>query len=411
MTLRPLAASLLLAAPLVAGCRTDESLASPDLSNNGGLLTRYVAMGNSITAGFQSGGINDSTQQRSYAAVFARQARAPYFYASLNLPGCPAPLTSNTAQTRVGNQPPTAPCALRAQDHIPYLSNVAVPGANVLDAVTNSDPGSGPNALTTFILGGRTQVEAMAEAHPTFVSVWLGNNDVLAALTSSVNPGNPALVTPEAAFEAAYTRVLDSITASNPDAKAALFGVADVAATPYVSTGTLYFCLKNGVCPGVPQAAFPPNFTVNPNCAPAALGGVGDGTLIPWTVGVVRILRAAQGLPGSVDCSVDADVVTAAEHDNIHAAVTGYNAFIQGQAAARGWPYIDINAMLLAYRAQGMIPQFPTLPTVPGQSVTFGPLFSLDGVHPSSAAHRIIADSLISAVNRTYGTSIPFAGP
>jgi lysophospholipase L1-like esterase len=411
MTLRTLAASLLLAAPLLAGCRTDESLASPDLSNNGGLLTRYVAMGNSITAGFQSAGINDSTQQRSYAAVFARQAGAPYFYASLNMPGCPAPLTSNTAQTRVDNQPPTAPCALRAQDRLPFLGNVAVPGANVLDAVSNSDPGSAPNALTTFILGGRTQVEAMGEAHPTFVSVWLGNNDVLASLTSSANPGNPALVTPEAAFEAAYTTVLDSITASNPDAKAVLFGAVDVTAAPYVSTGTVYFCLKTGVCPGVPQAAFPPNFTVNSNCAPAALGGLGDGTLIPWTVGVVRILRAAQGLPGSVDCSVDADVVTVAERDNLHAAVTGYNTFIQAQAAARGWPYIDINAMLLAYRALGQIPPFPTLPTAPGGSVLFGPLFSLDGVHPSTAAHRIIADSLISTVNRAYGTSIPFAGP
>ena len=411
MTLRMLAASLLLAAPLVTGCRTDESLASPDLSNNGGLLTRYVAMGNSITAGFQSGGINDSTQQLSYAAVFARQAHAPYFYASLNRPGCPAPLTSNTAQTRVDNQPPTAPCALRAQDRFPFLSNVAVPSANVLDALTNSDPGSRPNALTTFILGGRTQVEAMAEAHPTFVSVWLGNNDVLGSLVSSANPGDPALVTPEAAFEASYTRILDSITASNPDAKAALLGVPDVTETPFVSTGTLYFCLKNGVCPGVPQAAFPPNFTVNPNCAPAALGGLGDGTLIPWTVGVVRILKAAQGLPGSVDCTVDADVVTVAEHDNLAAAVTGYNAFIQAQAAARGWAYIDINAMLLAYRGLGQIPPFPTLPTAPGGSVLFGPLFSLDGVHPSTAAHRIIADSLISAVNRTYGTSIPFAGP
>jgi phospholipase/lecithinase/hemolysin len=32
-------------------------------------------------------------------------------------------------------------------------------------------------------------------------------------------------------------------------------------------------------------------------------------------------------------------------------------------------------------------------------------------VHPSTAAHRVIADTLIAAVNRTYGTSIPFAGP
>lgn len=402
---------LLALAPLMVACRSDERLAAPDLSTSGGLLERYVAMGNSITAGYQSGGINDSTQVRSYAAVFARQAHASYFHAALGMPGCPAPLANNVTQARVGDQPPTAPCALRVQDRNPFLSNVAVPGANVIDAFSNTAPGAAPNALTTFILGGRSQVAAMADADPTFVTVWLGNNDVLGALTNAANPGDPALVTPPADFEAAYTRVLDSIMATNPTAKGALLGVADVTSIPYVSTGTLYFCLRNGVCPGVPQAAFPAVFSVDPDCAPQALGGQGDGTLIPWTVGVARILQAAQGLPTSIDCAVDADVVTPAERATLQSAVAEYNAFIQAQAAERGWAYVDITAILLAYRAQGLIPQFPALPAAAGQSVGFGPLFSLDGVHPSTAAHRLIADSLIAAVNRTYGSSIPFAGP
>ena len=36
------------------------------------MFPRYVAMGNSITAGFQSAGINDSIQQQSYAVLFAQ---------------------------------------------------------------------------------------------------------------------------------------------------------------------------------------------------------------------------------------------------------------------------------------------------------------------------------------------------
>ena len=39
------------------------------------LFDRYVSMGNSITAGFQSGGINDSTQQQSYAVLLAQAMR------------------------------------------------------------------------------------------------------------------------------------------------------------------------------------------------------------------------------------------------------------------------------------------------------------------------------------------------
>ena len=46
---------------LVAACHNDE-LFRPAAQPTNALFARYVSMGNSITAGFQSGGINDSTQ-------------------------------------------------------------------------------------------------------------------------------------------------------------------------------------------------------------------------------------------------------------------------------------------------------------------------------------------------------------
>ena len=39
-------------------------------------MARYVAIGNSITAGFQSNGINDSTQRRAYPHLLAIARRA-----------------------------------------------------------------------------------------------------------------------------------------------------------------------------------------------------------------------------------------------------------------------------------------------------------------------------------------------
>ena len=53
----------------------------------------------------------------------------------------------------------------------------------------NISPFGGTNQLTQFI-GGRTQVKAMLDAQPTFVSVWIGNNDVIGSLTNSGNPEN-----------------------------------------------------------------------------------------------------------------------------------------------------------------------------------------------------------------------------
>ena len=411
---RTIAAALLLALPAAAGCRHDETLSAPTFESTNGLLQRYVAMGNSITAGFQSAGINDSTQRLSYAVIFARQAGTPFSYPALSLPGCPAPFTVNTTQTRLGGTAGSA-CAFRAADRTPstILNNVAVPGASAIDAWSNFEPTSAPSPLTTFILGGRTQVQAMQQAQPTFVSIWLGNNDVLGALTNTANPGNSALVTPQPAFEAAYGAVLDSVEATG--AKAALITVADVTVIPYSTAGSVYWCLDNAPACGFPApAAFPAaNLTVALNCAPLAAVPIakGDSTLIPWSVGIPKLAAAQAGVPQTIDCATDTEVVTAAEYKVMRDAVQGYNAYITAQAAARGWALLDVNPTLGAAKANpALITSFPNLPSAAsGGNVTFGSYFSLDGVHPSSLAHRVIADSLISAVNRTYATTIPFA--
>lgn len=418
MQWRPFTASLALALPLLAGCHSDEAVRPTAAAFGDGLLDRYVAMGNSITAGLQSAGINDSTQLESYAVLFAGQANAQFYAPLLASPGCPAPLDNNVQQTRVGGAGPTD-CALRSGRRIPYLSNVAVPNAGVADLLSNFGESSNPNALTTFILGGRTQLQAALEADPTFVSVWIGNNDVLGAFTNSANPGDPALITSQADFEAAYGEVLDSLEARGVGA--ALIGVADVTATPFASLGAIYWCLKNGGCPAPlppadPMVQLNPLFTVDDSCAPEPFG-IGLQTLVPWTKGVVALLGSFQGAPGNIDCTDDAQVVTGTELAALQAATGGFNAFIAQQAQARGFVYLDVNPTLAAFRATGEVPAFPDLsqvvanPADPGP-VTFGPIFTLDGVHPSGEAHRVVADSLISAVNRFYelDPAIPFIG-
>src|SRR2546426_3935771 len=102
MTIRrmSLAAGLVLAA---VGCN-NEDLFTPAIPQyaGGAMFQRYVAMGNSITAGVQSAGINDSTQKQSYAAVMAAAMGSPFYYPSLNAPGCPPPLTNIFTGARVG---------------------------------------------------------------------------------------------------------------------------------------------------------------------------------------------------------------------------------------------------------------------------------------------------------------------
>lgn len=405
-------ASLLAALAVVAGCKSDETLTTT-VTNTNALLTRYVAMGNSITAGYQSGGINDSTQRQSYAYLFAQAAGVPFYYPSLVMPGCPAPFSINATQTRVAGAAATG-CNLRTPNNVPFLSNVAVPGVRMIDAANNFVlPVSASNQLTQFILGGRTQLKAMRDAQPTFVTIWLGNNDILGAFTSSANPGDSTLITPQAAFQAAAKAVFDTVDLVG--AKAIVIGEQDVTNIPYASQGATYWCLKTGLCPGVAAAPLPPTFTVDNSCAPQAAVPTsrGDSILVPWTVGVTLISTAATGASTTLNCTVTQQVVTPAEFRALRAAVAGFNTYLSAQATARGYGYLDPNTLLTAARANPtLVAPFPTLPSAAtGGNVLFGTWFSLDGVHPSRIAHRAFTDSLISTFNRKFGGTIPFIGP
>src|SRR2546429_2409677 len=97
---------------LVAACHNDELNRPFADTPVDPLFARYVSMGNSITAGFQSGGINDSTQQQSYAVVLAKAMRSPFFPPLLNRPGCPPPYTHVFTGARVSGGIATT-CALR----------------------------------------------------------------------------------------------------------------------------------------------------------------------------------------------------------------------------------------------------------------------------------------------------------
>ena len=178
---------------------------------------------------------------------------------------------------------------------------------------------------------------------------------------------------------------------------------------PYASSGATIWCLWKGVCPGVPKA-LPDSFVVNDNCAPNAVVGTsyGDSILVPWT----KFLPLIGALTGTnhtnLDCSIDSVVVTPAEFLVMKNAVTAYNTHIQAVVAGNpNFAYWDPNPTLLAKRASGAIPAFPDLSNVGSGLVGFGTYFTLDGVHPSALAHKLIADSIASHLNTAFGTTIP----
>ncbi|HWZ29474.1 MAG TPA: hypothetical protein VNX15_12980 [Gemmatimonadales bacterium] len=384
-----------------AACNNDELFHNSTQDPVNPLFTRYASMGNSITSGFQSGGINDSTQIQAYPVLLAKQMHTPFWQPLLNRPGCTPPIVAVFANPRtyVGGATATT-CALRETQTPapPYINDVAVPGAYAFSVTNNLDPNqSHANPLTTFFLGGLTQMQMLKRVNPTFFTAWVGNNDVLNAATSG---GDTTLITDTTAFKASYTAMLDSV--ASPTLKGGvLIGVANVTLLPFFSKGSTYFAIKAGLVPG---AAFPPGFIVGPNCAPNALGGSGDSVLVPFPFGIPLVGAAAAGAVDTLKCTETA-TVQPAELRRLAATVTTYNTFIQAQATARGYAYFDANALFAAV-PPGSIPPFPTISGAASVTAPFGNYFTRDGFHPSGLSHKLVANGLIQVINAKYGTAL-----
>jgi lysophospholipase L1-like esterase len=385
-----------------AACEANRDAVGPsNLANP--IFSSYVAIGNSITAGFQSNGINDSTQRQSYAFLLGQAMGTRFAYPALAKPGCPPPI-ANTQTGALADGGAAGSCALRIPTSVTaVLNNVAVPGARALDPTSTSTAAS--NALTTFILGGKTQVQRALDAQPTFVTVWIGNNDVLQAGLSGILVATPALgqngieSTPQE-FQTKYDSLISELTAGAPGVRGVLIGVAQVAYLPSMSAGGLIFASPAAQA-GISAGAGKP-VAVLANCS-------GSASLInvPQIIMAIRagthpaVISCAPGaLPAPVG---DVFVLDPQEQATLSATITAYNDYIEAKAAELGFGYWDPNELFAAKRASGEIPPFPNLAS---PTETFGPFISLDGVHPSGAAHVLIANALIDVINTTYGTSL-----
>jgi hypothetical protein len=388
------------AAPLLLSC-SDEALLPPQPVAE--MFSRYAALGNSLTAGFQSGGINDSTQLESYAIVLAQamglEIGRDFTYPSLAMPGCPPPLVNIFTQETIDTIPVTN-CAFRGE--LPrQINNVAVPGAAVIDVLSNLDPASNPNPLTSQMLGGRTQAEAASLIGPTFASVFIGNNDILGAITDQTNPGDPGLITRVGDFRSSYDSIMAVLDSLPTLQGGILIGVVQVTFAPYASSGAAYWLASQTIA----------DLTVDNNCLDQQeIAGTTDSAsvLIPFHYAAPIMAAAAAGVPQTIDCSVDA-VISAAEAAFMVLVVGAYNDIIEEHATSREWAYLDPNIILDdLLQDPTKIRPFPAYDPADPQHLTapFGTALSRDGVHPSAESHRVLANALATAINATYGTSL-----
>ncbi|TSA87336.1 SGNH/GDSL hydrolase family protein [Deinococcus detaillensis] len=315
----------------------------------------YVALGDSLTAGFQSGGLTAEDQREAYPAVIAQLARIPFGVPAGGGPGCPPPL---------GAAGLSAASCLRLDPAV-RGSNFAVPGAKVADLLSRSAKNAGDDLtrrLYTLILGpDQTQVQAALKSKPRFVSLWIGSNDVLNAAAS----GDLSQATSPHDFEAAYRQLLSALAPAK--AQLLLLTVPDVTTAPVLVAGQLLYGygLADASCQH------------SPNKVAAT-----------W---VITHAPVSCGAPYAL---------TPAKLSALQQIVAAYNASIHRLAQERGLPVFDVAPLLAGLQRPDPNPASPQ---------PFGPDFSQDGVHPSAQTQAKLARAIVTFGNAELklGVALP----
>lgn len=353
----------------------------------------YVALGDSLTAGFCSGSLHQSCQAGSYPALLYRQATgntSGFEQPRVTDPGIPAILRlASLAPLQIVNKPGLGQPANLTLPR-PY-NNLAVPGAKVSDLRNRVTDNGGLHDLVLRGLG--TQLQQGLAQQPTFVTLWIGNNDALAAATSGIVIENVTL-TSLASFEADYRAIVTAINASG--ARMAVANIPRVTTIPFVTT----------LAPVVVNPTTRQPVLVNGNPVPL-LGPNGplrstDFVLLTAQAELARGLGIPVALGGTGQPLSDSSVLSAEEAAAINARVDAFNNVIRTVADQVGAAFVDAAALLEQVR-QGRVGVGGA--TYSNAFLTGG-VFSYDGVHPTPFGYAYVANAFIRAINEEFGGNI-----
>ena len=354
----------------------------------------YVSVGDSLAAGFSSGSLVETHQRNSVPALLARQAGLPRFeQPTVSEPGIPVELTLVTLSPRTIIAPkasaPGSPTNLALPR--PY-NNLAVPGATSIDALeTVSDDGGFHDMI---LRGIGTQVQQAKLLRPSFITLWIGNNDVLgAAIAGRAVYG--VTLTPTAVFADVYRSIVAELQASGAQIVAA--NLPDVTAIPFVTT----------IPPVVVNPATRQPVQVNGASVPliGPSGPLPSNTLV--TLAAASLLAKGVGIPkelgGAGTPLPDEVLLDANERSVIREHVAADNQAIADVCAAARIPVVDLNAVLNELNARGR--------EVGGIHLTSdfltGGIFSYDGIHLTDLGYAIVANEWIDVINERSGGSLP----
>jgi hypothetical protein len=411
----------------IAACKPE--IHTPTLSKGTANFSRFIAVGNSLTAGYSNGGLYLDGQLNSYPSIMAKQMaqvgggafNQPLFTTAqangsgyLTLTGfdksgnpITAPVTTDLAVRGEYNAPGFGTVLLYTK-YTGDIENYGVPGIKLYNITTPQYgnyngyferllPGDG----STTVLN--TDYLDFVTAKPfTFFTDWLGNNDALSYATTG---GAGDVLTDKTTFAQLYELSLQQLTASG--AKGVVATIPDVTSIPYFNTVTVAAInaevastgLKLYVNALVSGTTYAPRLATNNDLIVLTFPTSMIGTMVTTPYGPLPY-GLTPVTPVDNQYVLDANEV-ALTRDYVQS----YNATITTQAAAKGLAVFDAYTYLNNVKLHGLEIDGISL----SSAYITGGLFSLDGVHLTPRGYAIIANEFIKAINTTYNANIPLA--
>jgi len=384
-------------------------------------FTRYVALGDSLTAGIASASYMDYYQQRAYPQLLATQANGSFLQGPFVAPpGFPPMLVLNGLPLSIGptEMPPPA-------DPFEYLynltledayQNLGISGANTNDLLTKTGnalnllAGNFDNAPYDMTLripqqpdpntGDLIDLTAMTTAiwqQPTFLSVWIGSNDVLGAVLAAT-PIDGITMTPLDAFATDYATLIGGLAATLPSTDIVVMNVfSDARWIPFTTTVPISVDVPGvGTVPlmGEDGPLEPGDYLT---LAGGSLLQQGYGLPIPGAPPLPENLNPATGEPGVI--------LRAAEIDIINERLAALNDIIAGTAAQFPNVHLFDITPLFTELVNGTFRTFGGIEL--STDFLTGGIFSYDGFHPQNIGQAVVAGGLIDFINDEFNADIP----
>jgi lysophospholipase L1-like esterase len=416
-----------IAALILIGCDEYNKVTAPTLDVGSADFSRFVSIGNSLTMAEQSGSVFESSQKYSFGKMIANVVGTSYEQAIFSDPGTGGrleiqaiDLVNGTAEIVVN---PNQGSPTNLTYPAPY-NNLGIKGAFLTDVLNARDASTSytalfgsPNPLFDAVLRGfGTQMELAMAQQPTFVTLWIGHNDILAFATR----GGLFPITDVQQFAADYKTILDNLQAIG--AQVVIGNITDVKKIAFFTTvgpgiglslqanqipGMVYQTMTGGIGQATPDDLFAGNVLIllTGSSAASLIGDVSgayyslNGIPVPPNVNTAFPFGLSPENPWPNNLTLDPDEMAIVDQ-----IVAAYNAIIEAEATSRGYAIADVKTLLSNIGSQGGI-------EVNGINFTSrfisGNAYSVDGVHPTTQGYGLITNEFIKAINAKYGASIP----